>query len=163
MLRLKTWPPQALTPMRIGRSTLYIHTKQRLPCGNLCAAETRTHWSQLICSEQDAALQVTPGLPASRSSCVGQKGRASSQRSIEYHSRPGLHQENRPKTPSKRASYRLLPDRNHRRPDPCSCIIRRYFGVIRRKLPRIETATLAADGDCAARAARGPAPAFSAC
>ena len=32
-----------------------------------------------------AALQVSPGSPASRSSCVGQKGRASSQRPVEYH------------------------------------------------------------------------------
>ena len=31
------------------------------------------------------ALQVSPGMPASRSSCVGLKGRASSQRSIDYH------------------------------------------------------------------------------
>ncbi len=40
-----------------------------------------------------AALQVSPGSPASRSSCVGQRGRASSLRSIDYHSRTCLRQQ----------------------------------------------------------------------
>ena len=40
------------------------------------------------------ALQVSPGSPASRSSCVGQRGRASSQRSIDYHSPPAFRQAN---------------------------------------------------------------------
>jgi hypothetical protein len=39
-----------------------------------------------------AALQVSPGSPASRSSCVGQRGRASSLRSIDYHNRTWLRQ-----------------------------------------------------------------------
>ena len=45
---------------------------------------------KIIARNRMSALQVLPGMPASRSSCVGLKGRASSQRSIDYHIRSGL-------------------------------------------------------------------------
>ena len=52
---------------------------------------------QMMTRNRMIALQVSPGSPASRSSCVGQRGRTSSQRASEYHARVAI--DNRKKAP----------------------------------------------------------------